>query len=281
MYLQSQPGFFAIQEFDGGAAHQPGSLITLQHVEAVLRRVSNTDVTVRALHTVTTWTDRARQATTYRKGRTFLAGDAAHIHAPLGGQGLNLGLGDAMNLGWKLAAVVHGQAPDDLLDTYMSERHPVGVKVLEWSRAQAAVMKPGPQGAALQSVVRDLMNTHDGATYMAGRIWGIHLKYDLGSDHPLVGMSVPNFRFEDGTTANQHLRDGRGLLLDFGSSPQLQSTIGKYASGLKYISAKAEEQLGLTLALIRPDGVIALASTGDIDSDLLVSEIKRWFLYRK
>ena len=98
----------------------------LKHVQEVLRRVSNTDVTISALHVATTWTDRARQATTYRNGRILLAGDAAHIHSPLGGQGLNLGLGDAMNLGWKLAATIQKKAPEGLLDSYQTERHPIG-----------------------------------------------------------------------------------------------------------------------------------------------------------
>ena len=116
MYLQSQPGYLAIQDFDGGAFHNSEKPVTLEHVQEVLRRVSNTDVTITALHIATTWTDRARQATTYRNGRVLLAGDAAHIHAPLGGQGLNLGLGDAMNLGWKLAATIQEKAPEGLLD---------------------------------------------------------------------------------------------------------------------------------------------------------------------
>src|SRR6201999_3881499 len=112
MYLQSQPGFLVIQDFDGGAFHSADQPISLEHVQEVLRRVSNTDVTLSALHIATTWTDRARQATTYRSGRILLAGDAAHIHSPLGGQGLNLGLGDAMNLGWKLAATIREKAPE-------------------------------------------------------------------------------------------------------------------------------------------------------------------------
>jgi 2-polyprenyl-6-methoxyphenol hydroxylase-like FAD-dependent oxidoreductase len=104
----------------------------------------------------------------------LLAGDAAHIHSPLGGQGLNLGLGDAMNLGWKLAATIRGQAPEGLLDTYYTERHPIGARVLDWSRAQVAIMRPTPEARALNAIFRDLMNTRDGATYIAGRVWGIY-----------------------------------------------------------------------------------------------------------
>jgi len=114
MYFQSRPGTIAMVEFDGGAYHRTEQ-ITLEHVQAVLRRISGADVTLTALQLATTWTDRAYQATAYRKGRVLLAGDAAHIHSPLGGQGLNLGLGDAMNLGWKLATTIRGDAPVGLL----------------------------------------------------------------------------------------------------------------------------------------------------------------------
>ena len=128
MFTQWQPGVFGIADFDGGASHrlQP---ITREHVQEVLRRVSGTDVTLKTLTLASTWTDRSYQATTYRRGRVLLAGDAAHIHSPLGGQGLNLGLGDAMNLGWKLAATIQADAPDGLLDSYTTERHPVGARV--------------------------------------------------------------------------------------------------------------------------------------------------------
>src|SRR5580692_9695139 len=140
MYLQSQPGYVIIQDFDGGAFHNSEKPVTLEHLQKVLRRVSDTDVTISALHIATTWTDRARQATTYLNGRILLAGDAAHIHSPLGGQGLNLGLGDAMNLGWRLAATIQHKAPEGLLDSYQTERHPLGAQVLDWSRAQVAIM---------------------------------------------------------------------------------------------------------------------------------------------
>jgi 2-polyprenyl-6-methoxyphenol hydroxylase-like FAD-dependent oxidoreductase len=173
MYLQSQPGYVTIQDFDGGAFHSSKNPITLEHLQNVLHRISNTDVTIQKLHTATTWTDRARQATKYRNGRILLAGDAAHIHSPLGGQGLNLGIGDAVNLGSKLAATIHGTATDDLLNTYEIERHPIGAKILDWSRAQVQIMKPDPASRALNAIIRDLINTRDGATYFAGRIWGL------------------------------------------------------------------------------------------------------------
>src|SRR3954449_12196411 len=114
---------------------------------------------INALKVASTWTDRSKQATTYRKGRVLLAGDAAHIHSPLGGQGLNLGLGDALNLGWKLAATLRGDAPSGLLDSYTAERHPVGARILDWTRAQVALMRPTPGSRALEAVMRDLMDT--------------------------------------------------------------------------------------------------------------------------
>jgi 2-polyprenyl-6-methoxyphenol hydroxylase-like FAD-dependent oxidoreductase len=277
MYLQSQPGYLMIQDFDGGAFHGSEKPITAQHVQEVLRRVSNTDVTITALHAATTWTDRARQATTYRKGRIILAGDAAHIHAPLGGQGLNLGLGDAMNLGWKLAATIHNKAPEGLLDTYETERHPIGVQVLDWSRAQAAIMKPDPDARALHAIFRDLMNTHDGATYFASRVWGINTHYDLGYDHPLTGRSVPNFELSDCITIGDLLHDGQGILLDFGNNSLLKPLAGKYDGQIKYISSPAKEQLGLSAMLIRPDGIIAWAAESEPDLTEFQKAADSWF----
>jgi 2-polyprenyl-6-methoxyphenol hydroxylase-like FAD-dependent oxidoreductase len=277
MYLQSQPGYLVIQDFDGGAFHSTGKPITLEHVQAVLRRISNTDVTISALHVATTWTDRARQATTYRNDRVLLAGDAAHIHSPLGGQGLNLGLGDAMNLGWKLAATIQKKAPDGLLDSYQTERHPIGAQVLDWSRAQVAIMKPSPQARALNAIVRDLVNTRDGATYFAARVWGIFTHYNLGDGHPLVGHSVPNFEFEDGTKVGELMRDGQGLLVDFEGNPALQTLASGYSDRLKYVSGRANEQLGLRTALIRPDGFIAWASDCEPDEESLKHATALWF----
>ncbi len=274
MYFQTQPGYLALQDFDGGAFHDSGEPATRGHVQQVLRRIVGTDVTIDALHLATTWTDRARQATAYRNGRVLLAGDAAHIHSPLGGQGLNLGLGDAMNLGWKLAAMVRGEAPPGLLDTYHAERHPVGARVLGWSRAQVAIMRPGPQARALQAIVRDVMDTRDGATYFAGRVWGVNLRYDLGGTHPLVGRSVPDFVLEDGRTVGTVLRDGRGLLLDFGADAALAALANGHVN---YVSATVADRLGIGAALVRPDGIVAWATDETGDNAGAREAVARWF----
>jgi 2-polyprenyl-6-methoxyphenol hydroxylase-like FAD-dependent oxidoreductase len=278
MYLQSQPGYLNIQDFDGGAFHNSDKPITPEHLQEVLRRVSNTDVTISALHIATTWTDRARQATTYRNGRILLAGDAAHIHAPLGGQGLNLGLGDAMNLGWKLAATIQKKAPEGLLDSYYTERHPIGAQVLDWSRAQVAIMGPEPHARALNAIMRDLMKSRDGATYIAGRVWGVFTHYNLGSDHPLAGRSVPNFEFEDGVALGELMHDGRGILLDFDSNDSLRALTGEYGDRIRYISGSVKDRLGLSAVLIRPDGVIAWASDSDPDCGELQKAAACWFV---
>ncbi len=279
MYTQWQPGVFGIADFDGGAFHRTRP-ITLEHVQAVLRRVSGTDVTVRALSVASTWTDRSKQATTYRQGRVLLAGDAAHVHSPLGGQGLNLGLGDAMNLGWKLAATIRGDAPDDLLDSYTAERHPVGARVLDWTRAQVALMRPDRQSRALQAIVRDLIDTRDGATYFAERVWGVTLRLELGDGHPLVGRSCPDFELEDGTRLGTLLRAGRGLLLDFGGRASLRALDDRWGDQVRYVATDARNRLGLCALLVRPDGFVAWASDAAPRPEEVTRAAARWFARR-
>jgi len=278
MYMQSQPGYVMIQDFDGGTFHSSDQPLTLEHVQEVLRLVSGTEVTIGVLHTATTWTDRARQATTYRNGRVLLAGDAAHIHSPLGGQGLNLGLGDAMNLGWKLAATIHGKAPEGLLDSYYAERHPIGEQVLDWSRAQVELMGTRPHARALYAVVKDLINTRDGATYIAGRVWGINTRYNLGGVHPLIGRSVPDFELENGSRIGELMQHGRGLLLDFDTNSSLKALAGEYGSQIDYISGAAKDQLGLNAVLVRPDGIIAWVADNNADYTRLRHATEKWFI---
>ncbi|MEV8518881.1 FAD-dependent monooxygenase [Dyella marensis] len=276
MYTYAPPGTVAMVDFDGGAFHRTQP-ITPEHVQEVLRRVSGTDVTVTSLQLATTWTDRANQATTYRNGRVLLAGDAAHIHSPLGGQGLNLGLGDAMNLGWKLAATIRGDAPDGLLDTYTSERHPIGAQVLDWSRAQVALMRPSRSSRALGAIIRDLIETPDGATYFAERVWGVSLRHDLGNGHPLAGRSVPDFELVDGTRLGEHLKAGKGLILDFDASTPLRTLANRWGDRVAYIASAATDMLGLSAVLIRPDGVVAWTAEGNPNSGEAAQAASRWF----
>lgn len=276
MYTYARPGTIAMVDFDGGAFHR-SQPITRDHVQAVLRHITGTDVTLTALKLATTWTDRAFQATTYRKGRVLLAGDAAHTHSPLGGQGLNLGLGDAMNLGWKLAATIRGDAPADLLDSYDRERHPVGAQILDWSRAQIALMRPTQSTRALETIIHDLIDTRDGATYFAERVWGVSLRYDLGSGHPLVGRSVPDFELIDGSKIGTLLRTGKGLLLDFDNHSPLQALANGWHGRITYVASDAKDRLGLSAVLMRPDGMVAWASEETPDHNQAAQAMARWF----
>ncbi len=275
-YTFAKPGTIAMVDFDGGRAHR-AEPVTLDQAQTVLRRASGVEVTLTALRLAATWTDRAFQATAYRRGRVLLAGDAAHIHSPLGGQGLNLGLGDAMNLGWKLGATIRGAAPAGLLDSYFAERHPVGARILDWSRAQVALMRPSPSSRALAAIVRDLMETREGATYFAERVSGVSLRYNLGGSHPLVGRSVPDFEFADGTRAGQCLRGGKGLLLDFTSDAQLRAPADRWRERVDYVAGGAKDQLGLSAVLVRPDGIVAWAGEDNDDSDGLIDAASIWF----
>ncbi|MDA5343832.1 FAD-dependent monooxygenase [Stenotrophomonas maltophilia] len=269
------PGVLALADFDGGAGHR--TPLDLPSAQALLRRVSGRNATITALHLATTWTDAARQASAYRNGRVLLAGDAAHMHSPLGGQGLNLGIGDAMNLGWKLAAVVRGDAGEALLDSYQAERHPIGAKVLDWSRAQVALMRPGAGSRALAAVIADLADTRDGATYLAERVWGISQQLALDDGHPLVGRSVPDFVLADGRRTGELLRAGQGALLVFdvdslscditGDGPPLPVCMGSVP----------DEAMGLGAVLVRPDGIVAWACDAGGDTAGLAHALQRWF----
>ncbi len=249
-------GHIGMLDPDGGAfdrAQEPSR----EHLQTVLRRVSGTDVTLNDVRLVSSFTDRAKQAATYKQGRVLLAGDAAHIMSPLGGQGLNTGIGDAVNLGWKLAATVRGDAPDGLLDTYTSERHPVGAWALSWTRAQVTAMRPDPHGEAVQGLLRDLLTTPDGTTYVYGKMFGSSLRYDLGGTHPLVGRYAPDFRFEDGTRLGDLMHDGLGVALDFTADQRLREPATRWASRIRYAAGPARDDLGLEALLVRPDGIVA------------------------
>lgn len=242
------PGRVLTVEFGGPPADRD---VTRDELEASLRRVSGADVRITAVKSATRFTDNTRQATSYRSGRVLLAGDAAHVHPPFGGQGLNLGIGDAMNLGWKLAATVQGWAPPGLLDTYTTERHPIGAWVLDWTRAQVALMRTDPQSRALREVVSDLLDTTTGTTYMSEKISG---RWQFSGDEPVVGRTTPDLVLADGTRLGDHLHDGRGLLVG--------ATTEGYADRVKTTEADKPAML------VRPDGVVAWAGADGLDQAL-------------
>ena len=180
------PGRVRTVELDGPPADREAP-VTAAEMEASLWRVSGVDVRVTEVISGTRYTDNARQATTYRRGRVLLCGDAAHVHSPFSGQGLNLGIGDAVNLGWKLGATVQGWAPEGLLDTYTSERHPIGAWVLDWTRAQVAVMRGDAYSRALRGVVTDFLGTRLSDHTHEGR----SLLVDLAGDDRLAALAKP------------------------------------------------------------------------------------------
>ncbi|KAI0851308.1 FAD binding domain-containing protein [Daldinia vernicosa] len=284
MYVMMRAGNFHLLDFDGGFFDRTQN-VTAAHIQDVLGRVTGTDVKITKLHHASSFTDRCKQAARYRNGRVLLAGDAAHIHSPLGGQGLNLGLGDAVNLGWKLAATVrdsrtrYGPVVDlSLLDTYEQERRPFAAWVLEWTRTQVTVLKPGPHGAALRQLMSDLVDTDDGHNLFLGRIWGLSQRHDLGDAHPLVGASAPDFEFSDGSRLGPKLEGARGLLVDFSDGAALEKLAEGYKARVDYVGGVgARDQLGLSALLVRPDGIVAWVAEGSLDIEGAKAALMRWF----
>lgn len=252
-----QPGRVATIEFNAPPADR-STPITLEELQSTLRRVSGTDVTLTALHSAPgRWTDNARQAATYRSGRVLLAGDAAHVHPPFGGQGLNLGAGDAMNLGWKLGAVIAGWAPEGLLDTYDAERRPLGAWVLDWTRAQTGMLRGDPKSAALRGIVADLLSTRDGTTYAVKKVSGVDQRIDLPGDHPLIGRYAPDLWLSDGSRLVDHGHGGGFLLLD--RTPE--GAFARIAEGWAgRVNSVIDDNAAPTGVLVRPDGVVIWAT---------------------
>jgi hypothetical protein len=226
-----------------------------------------------------------RQAAVYRKGRVLLAGDAAHIHSPVGGQGLNTGVQDAVNLGWKLAQVVKGISPDSLLDSYHAERHPVAASVLRKTMAQVALMRPDDRIEAVRDVVSELLSMDEPRRRFAAMMSGLDIHYDLGPGHPLLGRRMPDL---DVITGNGPLRvyallhDARPVLLNFGEPGSLDIT--PWADRVQSIDAEYAGRWELpaigavtppAAVLIRPDGYVAWV--GDLAQAGLADALTTWF----
>ncbi|MEU6758749.1 rifampin monooxygenase [Streptomyces sp. NPDC046685] len=196
-----------------GVAEDRTTPPTLEEFKQRLRACAGTDFGVHAPRWLSRFGDATRQAESYRVGRVLLAGDAAHVHPPTGGQGLNLGVQDAFNLGWKLAAAVAGWAPEGLLDSYHAERHPVGARVLANTRAQITLLGTDPGAAALRELFSTLMDFEEVNRYVTGMITAVEVRYDFGEGHELLGRRMRDVQLKQGRLY-EHMHGGRGLLLD-------------------------------------------------------------------
>ncbi|WP_328922916.1 rifampin monooxygenase [Streptomyces griseoaurantiacus] len=244
---------------------------TLEELRRQVRKLAGTDLGVHSPRWLSRFGDATRQAERYRCGRVLLAGDAAHIHPPTGGQGLNLGLQDAFNLGWKLAAEVAGWAPEGLLDSYHAERHPVAAEVLDNTRAQMELMsvEPGPQ--AVRRLVSRLMDFEEVNRYLTERITAIGIRYDFGEGHELLGRRLRDVRLGRGRLY-ELTRGGRGLLLEGTGG----LSVAGWEDRVDHVVDTVDdgERLDVPAVLLRPDGHVAWA--GDDQGELL-DRLPRWF----
>ncbi|MGA7050487.1 MAG: FAD-dependent monooxygenase [Mycobacterium sp.] len=285
MFAEFEPGHVLLGtvEFGPPVADEP---MTLAELRDSARRVLGVDVpleepkgpgphALRRLNGQNT-----RQAEHYRVGRVVLLGDAAHVHSPMGGPGLNLGLQDAMNLGWKLAAHLNGWGPAGLLDTYESERYPVGKRVMMQSLSQTALMAPGPEVTALRTLMGELFTIPEVAKHMGALLAGSDVRYDVGDDHPLSGRLVPDLTLDDGRRVAELLHDGRPVLLDLAGD--VAEAAHGWADRVDTVRATITGQASgrnTAAMLIRPDGYVAWAAEtfGAAQEAGLQAALLRWF----
>lgn len=257
---------------------------TVAELREGLVAVYGTDFGVHNVTWLSRFTDATRQAAAYRAGRVLLAGDAAHVHSPAGGQGLNIGVQDAVNLGWKLAQVVNGTSPESLLDTYQAERHPVGARVLKMTMAQVALNRGDERTKALRESLADVVKLDAPRKHLAGLISGLDVHYDLGAGHPLLGRRMPDLELVTASGTQRVfslLRAARAVLITFGAAglelsewaDRVQRVDARYAGPweLPVLGAVSAP----TAVLIRPDGYVAWVGEG---TELGLSEaLTRWF----
>jgi 3-(3-hydroxy-phenyl)propionate hydroxylase len=258
---------------------------TLDDLKRALLPVYGTDFGIHSPVFISSFTDMTRQAAEYRKGRVLLAGDAAHIHAPIGGQGLNLGMQDAVNLGWKLAQVVKGQSPDGLLDTYHAERHPVAARTLRTSMALVALGRQDARSRALEETLAPVLAMEEPSEYLTAMTGSLDVHYDLGAGHPLLGRRMPDVDLEtpDGSLRAFELLHGASpVLLNLGAPGRFD--IATWADRVQVIEATASGAWELpvvgpvaapTAVLIRPDGHVAWVEGANEVG--LEEAIAKWF----
>ncbi|MGW4824782.1 rifampin monooxygenase [Streptomyces sp. NPDC004227] len=261
-------GLYRIVVPADGVSEDRATAPTLEEFKKQLLAVAGTDFGAHSPRWLSRFGDATRQAERYRVGRVLLAGDAAHIHPPTGGQGLNLGVQDAFNLGWKLAAEVNGWAPEGLLDSYHAERHPVGARVLDNTRAQITLLGTDPGATALRELFSKLMDFEEVNRYVTGIITAVEVRYDFGEGHELLGRRLRDVRLKRGRLY-ELMHGGRGLLLD----PTGRLSVAGWADRVDHV-VDVSEELDAPAVLLRPDGHVAWV--GEDQQDLL-SRLPKWF----
>ncbi|MEV0444299.1 FAD-dependent monooxygenase [Streptomyces spectabilis] len=261
-----------------------------QDVADAWKRLTGADISHAEPVWVSAFGDATRQATEYRRGRVLLAGDSAHIHLPAGGQGMNTSIQDAVNLGWKLAATVHGTAPAGLLDSYHTERHAVGRRLLMNTRAQGLIFLGGPEVQPLREVLGELVAYEDVSRHLAAMVSGLEITYDVGGgSHPLLGRRMPRLALRPaaGTTrpgdTTAALHAGRAVLFDLRDNPRLRERAAPWTDRIDLVTAAPDDDAGpvpaglagTTAVLVRPDGHVAWAAPGSHDD--LPMALERWF----
>jgi 3-(3-hydroxy-phenyl)propionate hydroxylase len=281
VYAETGPVGVMVTEEHVGRTSEP----TLRDLSEALIAVYGTDYGMHSPTFISRFTDMTRQAAAYRVRRVLLAGDAAHVHSPVGGQGLNTGVQDAVNLGWKLAQVVKGISPDSLLDTYHAERHPVAARVLRNTMAQTALMRVDDRIEALRDTVSELLSMDEPRKRFGGMMSGLDIHYDFGSGHPLLGRRMPDLDLLTAKGPSRVfalLHDARPLLLNLGEAGRFDIT--PWADRVQLIDAKHSGTWELpvlgpvtapTAVLIRPDGYVAWV--GDVTQVGLVDALTTWF----
>jgi rifampicin monooxygenase len=240
----------------------------LEEFRAQLLAYAGTDFGAHSPRWLSRFTDATRLASRYRVGRVLIAGDAAHVHPPLGGQGLNLGIQDAFNLGWKLSAEIAGWAPDGLLDSYYAERHPVAEDVLTITRAQSVLISPEPGPQAVRRLLTELMDFEDVRRFLAEKTTSIGIRYDFGEGPELLGRRLRDIPLSRGRLY-ELMREGRGLLLDSTG----KFSVDGWADRIDHV-VDVSADLGAPAVLLRPDGHVAWM--GD-DQDELLRQLPTWF----
>lgn len=282
-----EEGYHRVATFDFAVGKDPAEELTLDELTSSMREIWGTDHGAHDARWLSWFTDSARLADTYRNGRLLIAGDAAHVHFPVGGQGLNLGLQDAFNLGWKLAAAVAGTAPSGLLDSYTEERRAPAAKVLENTRAQIALMNPDPDVTALRGLVTDWMRLGQVNHYIAEMLTGVGVRYDLdGPEHPLLGVFAADLQLDvagESTRLSDLMHDGDAILLDLGGLPETAEGVRDWAAEpkgkIRVVEATCADRPELAAVLIRPDGYVAWAADRDGTEvrKNVNAALERWF----